>query len=292
MPESRRPKTLALHDLLKLEFPPENYIIGNGLLSRNSIMIVAAPPKSYKSFSLNTMLVELLTGGNLFNIHRKHNHTIEHTFPINPVKRVLLIEQEIGLQDTQARFRDLYNNLPPLHQEIVGSGMFIRSCDYDLRFDKPMGIEKIASVVAEVQPDIVCIDPLTKFHTSDENSPSEMGKIMLAMREMIHKHNTTIILLHHIAKNEEGKSTLDMLRGASSIAADIDTGLILHVVNKPASIIWVDIDLRRGKPCNPFKLKLNHQTLRTEFHGWGKGKGTYQAEASLQLVQEMTEREQ
>lgn len=285
-------KTYSLDELFTLEFPPENHIIGSGLLSKNSIMAVAAPPKSYKSFSTNTMLVELLIGSNLFGVTRAHARTVEEVFPIQQINRVLLIEQEIGLQDTQARLRELVLTLPAHQQEIVRKGFFVRSCDYELKADKAIGMQRIAALIEETKPDIVCIDPLAKFHTSEENSPSEMGRIMLNLRELIHKYDITIILIHHTGKVEEGKATLDLLRGASSIAADIDTGMILHVINKPASIIWVDIELRRGKPIPPFKIKLNHQTLRTEFAGWAKAKASYASEAvteSLKMTDTQSE---
>lgn len=285
-------KTHTFEELRQLTFPPENHIIGNGLLSKNSVMALFAPPKSYKSFTLNTLIVQLLTGGHLFNVNRSHARTTEYLFPIIPVERVLLLEQEIGLQDTQERWMELYQTLSVPEKAKLDASLFIRSCDYDLRFDSMNGIHKIRSVVEEVKPDILCIDPLTKFHTSEENSPSEMGKIILALRQMIHDFNMTVILIHHTGKNEEGKEGLDLLRGASSIAADIDTGMSLHVTNRNASIIWVDIVLRRGKPINSFKLRLDHQSLRTEFHGWAKERDTYQREAAVSAIQEVTGRKQ
>jgi len=285
-------KTYSFAELRTLQFPPENHIIGNGLLSRNSIMVIAAPPKSLKSFTLNTIIMQLLTGEPLFGVSRSHARRVEYLFPIAAVKRVLLIEQEIGLQDTQSRLLDLAATLTPEHQALVDQGFFIRSCDYDLRLDSILGLQRIRAIIDEIRPDIVCIDPLTKFHTSEENSPSEMGRIMLALRQIIHTFNTTLIILHHTGKNEEGKEGLDLLRGASSIAGDIDTGLNLHIVNRPASILWADVVLRRGKPIPSFKLKLNHQTLRTEFYGWTKSKESYQTEAVLSQVQEVTKVEQ
>lgn len=293
-PKPQRPaqKTYTLAELLQLEFKEGPSIIGNGLLNRNSIMVVAAPPKSYKSFSTNTLLAQLLIGGNLFKVTRSHARSTEHLFPITPVERVLLIEQEIGLQDTRDRLREFHTYLTLAEQQIVEQRLFVRSCDYDLRLDREGGIAKIAAIIEQVRPNVVCFDPLTKFHTSDENSPSEMGRIMLALRQLIHKYDITVIILHHTGKNEEGKTTLDMLRGASTIAADIDTGMILHVVNRSASIIWIDIELRRGKPIPPFQIKLNHQTLHSEFHKWCKGKSTYQLESALAQGQASDETEQ
>lgn len=291
-PARRKVETYSFQQLKQLTFPPETHIIGNGLLSKNSVMALFAPPKSYKSFTLNTIILQLLTGGSLFNVHRSHARTMEHMFQVIPVNRVLLIEQEIGLQDTQERWLELYRGLDQVEQQKVDAGFYLRSCDYDLRLDSEMGIKRIRSVVEEVKPDILCIDPLTKFHTSDENSPSEMGNVMLELRKIIHDFDITIILLHHTGKNEDGKSGLDLLRGASSIAGDIDTGLGLHVTNRNASIIWADVVTRRGKPIGSFRLKLDHETLRTEFHGWCKSKESYQQDAALAQIQEITSKKQ
>lgn len=285
-------KTYKFSELRRLEFPPENKIIGGGFMSRHSVTALFAPPKSYKSFATNTILVQLLTGDPLFGVSRFHSRHIEHVFPITPVKRVLLIEQEIGPEDAKERLMGIFNTLPLAQQAIMDEHLYVRSCDYDLRLDAANGINKIRSIVDEVRPDVLCLDPLAKFHTSDENSPSEMGKVMLELRRINQDFDTTSLLIHHSGKNEEGKTGLDLMRGASSIAADIDTGLCIHVINRPASILWAEVVHRRGKPIPPFKLKLNHDTLLMEFHGWTKSKETYQSEASLSQVLEITDKKQ
>ena len=285
-------RTYSLGELRELTFSTEHEIIGNGLLCQGSIMVVAAPPKNYKSFVTNTIAFQLLIGGHLFGVERVHARTTEHLFPVKPVERVLLIEQEIGLRDTRERLLEFHASLPLSERTILDSHLFVRSCDYDLRFDSALGIQKIRAIVHEVKPSVLILDPLIKFHTSDENSPSEMGRIMLEFRRLIADLGLTIILLHHTGKSEEGKDGLDLLRGASSIAGDIDTGLFLHVTNRNASIIWVDIVLRRGKPIKPFKIRLNHQTLRTEFHGWAKEISDYKSDKLLSEVREVTSAEQ
>jgi hypothetical protein len=263
--------TLSFEELRQLTFPPETHIIGNGLFKKGSKLIVTAAPKSYKSFTLNTMISQLLTGGHLFGAFTNHARLRQDIFHISPVNRVLLIEQELGMEDNKERLIPYWESLSDEHKAIIDKRLFIHSCDFDLRLDTELGCSTIEKVVREKQPDVVCFDPLIKFHRQNENDPSIMNTIMCNLSKMSQALDFSTILNHHNNKNAE-KQDLDKLRGGSSIAGDLDTCLILDVYNRNSAIIKVETILRRGKPISPYLLQLNKDTLRMEFHSWYKGK--------------------
>lgn len=258
--------TFTLSQLADLKFPPQEHIISHGILHKRSKLVVAGAPKSLKSFATNTMAVQLLIGGNLFGVHSIHSRMRENYFHIEPVERVLIIEQELGLHDNQGRFVPLFDSLTQDERGIVGKGLFIRSCDYELRFDGK-GREKLHNVIMEVKPQVVIFDPFIKFHSADENDPSEMNGIMRGLSQMQHALDFALVLIHHINKSEE-KSGLDLLRGGSSIAADLDTCMLIHSQNRAAGLIRVETILKRGKPIEEYVLRLNDETLRMEFYSW------------------------
>lgn len=261
--------TVNFGQLRNLQFPPESHIISNGIMKRHSKLIVAASPKSYKSFLMNTMLVQLLTGGHLFGAYRNHSRIREDLFHIEPVDRVLLIEQELGLEDNRDRLVPFYQSLSHLEQQCVESGLFLHSCDYDLRLDETKGRERLGNVIAKVKPQVVVFDPLIKFHHADENDPSEMNSVMLNLSRMQQNLDFTSGIIHHNNKSAD-KDGLDLLRGGSSIAGDLDTCLQVTVWNRSAAMVKIDTILKRGKPIEPYILKLNEDTLRMEFYGWQK----------------------
>jgi len=258
-------------DLLKLQFPPETHIIGNGLLKKNSKLLIVASPKSYKSFVLNTIVVQLLTGGHLFGVFSSHAKARHDYFKVEPVKRVLLLEQELGLEDNRDRLKPFHESLSKDHQYLMENGLFVRSCDFTMRLDSKEGYDQIGSVISEVNPQVVCFDPLIKFHRKDENDPSAMNEVMCNMSSLMQELDFTSLMVHHINKSEDKKG-LDLIRGASSIAGDLDTCLLLQLANRSAAVVKVETIMKRGKPVRQYLLKLNPASLRMEFLDWAKSK--------------------
>lgn len=263
---------ISFGSLRDFEFPPEKAIIGDGVLRKGSKLIVGAAPKSYKSFMVNTVLAECLIGGNMFGVHAIHRDKREEMFKIAPVEKVLLIEQELGLEDNLTRLLPLYQSLTREQQAKFDAGLYIHSCDFTVRLDQAQGILNMAKLINEVRPQVVCVDPFIKFHRSNENDPSEMNQVLCALSELAARYEFATIVIHHTSKMD-GNSTrqgLDLLRGGSSIAGDLDTGMLLTVRNRAAGIVKVSTDLKRGKPIRDYLIKLNPVSLRMEFLEWAK----------------------
>jgi RecA-family ATPase len=258
---------ITFSQLRSKTFPPGEHIIGEGLLRKGGKLVIAGAPKTYKSFIANTILVQCLTGGYLFGTFTNHSRQREDRFPITPVERVLLIEQELGEEDHRDRMLPYWNSLSPEDRAKVDHGFYLESCEFDLRLDKLEGLEAMNRMFHEIKPQIVCFDPLIKFHRLEENNPSQMNTLMCNLGKLAWAHHLSPIINHHFNKDPD-KKELDALRGASSIAGDLDSCLLLNVSNRNAGIISVEPVLKRGKPIHPFLVKLDFTTLRTEFHRW------------------------
>ena len=76
---------------------------------------------------------------------------------------------------------------------------------------------------AEHQP-LIVFDSLVRFHTADENSASEMRKVMGYLRRLADA-GATVLLLHHRSKTEANK-----YRGSSDILAAVDVAYALEEV--------------------------------------------------------------
>ncbi|HLG18378.1 MAG TPA: bifunctional DNA primase/polymerase [Bdellovibrionota bacterium] len=78
----------------------------------------------------------------------------------------------------------------------------------------------------------VVIDTLGKFwNVKDENNNAEVQAALNSLIDLAHNQNCTILLIHHEKKNVEGgRGSGSTIRGASTILAAIDQGLILSTL--------------------------------------------------------------
>jgi len=265
-------KTYAFSELLNHPRKPDtDSIIEEGILKKNSLMVIGGPPKSYKSFISNTIAIDLVIGRHLFTATRSEHGRHYHAFEVRAPQRVLIFEQEIGEDDMEDRIKPVFEILSPEQQALVRNNLYTHSLDHRLQFDKPDGVSLIAKEIEAVKPSVVIFDPLIEFHTSDENNTQAMAMILRNIDLLREEYKFAVIMNHH-----EGKETAikrhggDRLRGNSVIYGKGDTFLTLSVVNRAASMICCDFTVRRGKPIQPFVVKLHPLTMRADFFDWGR----------------------
>ena len=86
--------------------------------------------------------------------------------------------------------------------------------------DQPPGIgdARLIKIVGGRKP-VIFFDSLLRFHDADENSASEMGRIMGGLRRLANA-GATIIALHHKSEKD-----ISQYRGSSDIKAGVDVAL-------------------------------------------------------------------
>src|SRR6266576_2217666 len=110
-------KTYAFRDLLNHPRKPDtDAIVEEGILKKNSLMVIGGPPKSYKSFISNTIAIDLVVGRHLFTAMRSDHGRHVHAFDVRAPQKVLIFEQEIGEDDIEDRIKPIYEILSPEHQ--------------------------------------------------------------------------------------------------------------------------------------------------------------------------------
>lgn len=271
------PVPVSLDALLRMQFEGENSIIGSGLLNQGAILIIGGPPKSYKSFILNSICYHLATGTNLFNVTRRDKHGKDHpVFPISKPHRILILDQEIGFQDLQDRFHQLIASLSPEHRELCLKNIHLHSCDHNMQLDSFSGVGYIGSLIKSCEPSIVAFDPLIEFHTGDENSSQDMARALRGLDTLRELHHFATVINHHMSKparNGDGeREGPDNLRGSSVIYGKGDSFLTLRADRRKHGQVNVEFTLRRGRPLSPLQLQVDPTTLLTTFAGWKEGK--------------------
>lgn len=210
-------------------------------------MIVGAPPKSFKSLLTMNLCYALASGKDPLSGSE-----------ITP-KRILYLEQEIGLYSLRARMT-----------QIVGAGAGgarAEAAADNLYFHSGRGLmlsgSEIRSVVSEVAPDIIVIDPLRKFHAFDENKSEDAMRVNQLIQSI--QGDSGVIVVHHAGKKKEGRNVLDFdsLRGSSEFFADCDSAFML---NRTRNSLVVQPVLRHAaEPEQPWRFRVNPQTLQIGF---------------------------
>lgn len=212
---------------------------------------IAGAPKANKSFVVLNLALALAKGESAFN-----NASYPDGTPVMPIQKpykVLYVEMEIGPDGLKERLLGMTGG------EVPNIDFYIKSRDMQLRMDTPEGKEALGNEIAQVRPDVVILDPLAKFHLSDENSAQEMGAIMRVGDRWIEKYGCSLIYVHHIGKQDfdNPRRGGDRMRGSSALFADVDTFIEVNRKSEASHLtptIELSFEIRRGKPIQPMYL--------------------------------------
>ncbi|MBN1930536.1 MAG: AAA family ATPase, partial [Desulfobacterales bacterium] len=195
------------------------------IIPRESLIMIAAPAGSYKSTLAYSLACSIGSG---------------HYFADKKVKqgKVLYIDRENSKDVHAKRLPLIFNGhesvklwavyhkpQPPL---LTGEGF-----QHYIQFSKDF--------------DVLIFDSLRKYHRHEENSSTEMERVMtnlLKLRDL----GCTVIFLHH-----SGKSELQKYRGSEEILAATDLAFNL---NRDKDIITLECIKNRFSPENKINLKV------------------------------------
>ena len=251
---------------------PFQQIVGRGILPVRGKMILGGHPKANKSWVAMNMAFDIAEGLPLFAAQYSNGTPV---FPVTKPCKVLYIEQELGDIGTKDRMRGL---LEARGLDPEGLQLWLKTKDMAMRVDTPEGRVAIAKEIDSVRPDVTFLDPMAKFHLSDENSAQHMGAVMRVGDRWIQDYGTALVWVHHVGKEsaEHPRRGGDRLRGSSAIFADTDT--FVEVKNRSGvtnrePVLELDFELRRGEPLEPVFVK-RHRNGSIEYMGEGYKFGT------------------
>lgn len=241
-----------LADFLSRKFEPVPHIIGRGVLPSKGKLILGGEPKTNKSWILLNIFLDLARGRRVFDASYGNGKPV---LPVNRAYRTLYLEMELGDDGLRDRLLGVDEGHPGLLSSVDCKTLpiFVKTRDTAMRLDTPDGRDFINAEIAQVKPDVVMFDPLSKFHLSDENSSQETGAIMRAADHIIEQHGCSVVFTHHTSKpfKDDVRQGGNRLRGSSAIFGDIDT--FVEVTRKSSDhaiepVLQLDFTLRRGEP--------------------------------------------
>lgn len=243
------------------------HIVGRGVLPVKGKMIIFGDPKTNKSYIALNMGLALAQGRNVFDAVLRNGAVL---LPVKQSYPVLYIEQEIGSEGLRERLSTMVENAD-------GIPLYIKSRDLTLRMDTREGRAAISSELETTRPRVTILDPLAKFHLSDENSAQQMSAVMRAGDHWIEEFDTAIIYVHHAGKESMvPRRGGARIRGSSALFGDADA--LVEVIRLSAPhhkepFLQLNFELRRGEPIPPIYVKRLKNGLcdwlGEDFH-WGR----------------------
>jgi hypothetical protein len=230
------PAPVGAHELLARTFPEKPAIVGGGIIVRGSFNVLGGPPKTGKSAKAKALAFKRSIGHPWLG------------FPTT-TGRTLYLNAEIPERELQSRMRlmllDLGEPLPDKRLYFVSHR--------GLRLDRPDGLKACRSIVEQVRPDLLIVDPLARFYSGDENSAREVGRLVGSLDELIQTYGVAVLLIHHTAKPSatDPREGGLRLRGSSALFAAADTVMIL---DRQDDAFRLSFELRHGAEPEPMRL--------------------------------------
>ena len=239
-----KPLTLTGHlieDIYKDNTPAPVSIIEPGILPKQGICLIGAPPKAMKSMFVQNLSICLASGKDFYD------------FKIKQPFRTYYLQAELSY----------YNNRDTRIKPMLSNNI---NCNHNLfisdriTFDVLNNYQALADEMTRFETDVLIIDPLVSFHVAEENSNNEMQRVMESFRKLTTDCNLSIILIHHSNKGQNKGG--DNIRGASSIFGAIDT--LIEIKKEETSHINMNFKQRYGAPLDQIRFKLNPKTCWLE----------------------------
>jgi len=121
-----------------------------------------------------------------------------------------------------------------------------------LRLDLVEDQQRLAAAVALLRPRVVVLDPLVRLHRLDENSASDISRLLGYLRELQRAHAVAIVLVHHASKKHRAQPG-QALRGSSDLHAFGDSNAYLA---RQHDHIVLTLEHRSARPPEPLTLEL------------------------------------
>lgn len=225
-------------DYLNLDIPKQRYLV-EGIWPEYSIGFVAGPPKVFKSFLSMELACAAATG-----------RPFLEKFPVPAPRTVLLVQQEssrAAFKERLGRAVNRYGEAPTLY--VISQHPMI--------LEDEVSAEKLRFEIGTIKPDLVILDSLSYFTGLEQNSATEMGKIIRLLYGLRDEFETGFAIVHHTAKASYGSHGGRGMRGSSALHAAAEVGMYVERPDFDTPRSKVVVELKDGRGVKPFMVQLN-----------------------------------
>lgn len=217
-------------------------------IPRNSIMVITAPPESYKTWIALEAAVQIALGSNStgFLGGQWQGPTIPEP--------VLIVQQEDHKAKLWERFETILKTKAAnaeymVLQDAKGTPFFETVWDLPLHwhtlamlnFDEPETVQALEKKIKEHGIKFVVIDPLYSLASSDDFFAS-MARKMLPIKELRDKYGVTFLFVHHNKKGTKGAKNVDDMEREGMFGSQLLNGafegiLLLNTLTNGSKVI-------------------------------------------------------
>ena len=226
----------TLAELINDNSEPPNPIIDNGILLDGTILFIIGPPKHKKTFLTQNIAVSIASGVGFSG------------FEVISPKRIIYFLAEGGRYPMRDRFKKMCVELDTEFSENL---MLSLTSFIDITNDEDF--QEIIDRINKFKADVAIFDPLSKFHSVEENSASAMSNLYGRIRQLIETLEISVIIVHHTGKIVQRGG-----RGSNTTQAEYDSCIMLNSDNDNTKIHF---DMRHVETPSPTKLRFNSDTL-------------------------------
>lgn len=221
---------------LEIQQPDQLWLIEQ-IWTQNAVGIIGGAPKCCKSWFGLDMAVSVASG-----THCLGRFAVKHPGP------VLVFLAEDTYPAVRARVQALCTQRN-LDIELLNLYVITVSA---LRLDLAVDQQRLDGTLAQLNPQLLLLDPLVRLHRLDENSAADISELLGFIRQMQRKHHTAIALVHHAGKKRRAQPGQG-LRGSSDLHAFGDSNAYLARSDKR---IVLSVEHRSAKSMDPVQLEL------------------------------------
>lgn len=222
-----------------------------GLITRRSVSVISAPPKSDKTWVELELAQALATGTAAFG-----------QFPVDSKHVVAQFLAEDDARAVRNRHRAIAKGRKMSSERATERIYLACRKHLDITNDEDL-IWVIASCYALPEiPTLITIDPLRDVHNSDENDSTAMADVMARFRAIRDIVGCSVLFVHHSRKSSQGSSGRrggEEMRGSSAIHGAYDCALHLRDLETDGCSKWsnkVEVEIKGARGAGIFRLEL------------------------------------
>jgi hypothetical protein len=226
---------LTLEEMMETDFPEPKWIVDE-LIPHPGITVLSGRPSSYKTWLTQSLAISVASGNKFLG-----------EFEIDNSGGVMFIDKE----NYVGRIKDRYVSLDGTNENIVYlEGGNIKIDDVD-------GLNGVMNSIKKHEPKLLILDSLSRMHSKEENSASEMSEVAGALQN-IRDMGVSVLYTHHHRKgqNKHGRS-FDKVRGSSDIVAGVDCVLSVNCFKKENMLSIEQSKMRYAEELSPFDVDIH-----------------------------------
>ena len=217
---------------------PEPEWLIDELWGVGSVGVLGGSPKSFKTWLALDMAVSLASATPCLGAYQPPRRGRVLLFAAEDAPRI--VRQRL---ESLCRVRDL---------DLSSLDIFVITTDM-LRLDVPTHQKLLATTIANVEPDLLILDPLVRLHAIDENRAGEVAQLLGYLRSLQRSLGTAILLVHHTRKSGSPGQPGQALRGSGDWHAFGDDNLYLR---RREDALLLTIEHRAAPSPDPVQLRL------------------------------------